>query len=159
MGKINENIKEIFAKGVTLVKEKTTKMAFGVGLVAVLTVGAPKVVDSGTTVVYAAETTKDALESSKSKALKNLEKVYKYYSKSYYSTKEYSKLTKYYNKGVKAIKACKDKTSINDTYNEYKELLKFQSMELKRILNMMLTLIQKLYLQYLIKLNMNIIQN
>lgn len=123
MGIINENIKEIFAKGVTLVKEKTTKMAFGVGLVAVLTVGAPKVVDSGTTVVYAAETTKDALESSKSKALKNLEKVYKYYSKSYYSTKEYSKLTKYYNKGVKAIKACKDKTSINDTYNEYKELL------------------------------------
>jgi len=123
MGKINENIKEIFAKGVSLVKEKTTKMVFGVGLVAVLTVGAPKVVDSGTTVVYAAETTKDALESSKSKALKKLEKAYKYYSKNYYSTKEYNKLTKYYNKGVKAIKACKDKTSINDTYSEYKELL------------------------------------
>ena len=82
MGIINENIKEIFAKGVTLVKEKTTKMVFGVGLVAVLTVGAPKVVDSGTTVVYAAETTKDTLDTKISKALKNLEKVYKYYSKS-----------------------------------------------------------------------------
>jgi hypothetical protein len=77
----------------------------------------------GNIAAYAAESSKDTLEKNKSKALKNLEKVYKYYSKSYYTAKEYDKLTEYYNNGVTAIKACKDKASINETYNEYKELL------------------------------------
>lgn len=105
---INEKIKEKLAKGVMLLTISGALVAKN-----------PVASNNGNTVVYAAET----LESKQSKALKNLEKVYKYYSKSYYTEKEYTKLTKYYNKGVKAIKACKTKTSVTETYNEYKELL------------------------------------
>ena len=101
------------------IKESLTKGFVLVTLAGALVTKNPVASNNRNTVVYAAE----SLDTKISKALKNLEKVYKYYSKSYYSTKEYSKLTKYYNKGVKAINACKDKTSINDTYNEYKELL------------------------------------
>ena len=103
-----KKIKESLAKGFMLLT-----------LTGALTAKNPVATNNGNTVVYAAET----LESKQTKALKNLEKVYKYYSKSYYTTKEYKKLTNAYNKGVKAIKACKDKTSIQNTYEEYKEKL------------------------------------
>ena len=103
-----KKIKESLAKGFMLLT-----------LTGALTAKNPVATNNGNTVVYAAET----LESKQTKALKNLEKVYKYYSKSYYTEKEYKKLTSAYNKGVKAIKACKDKTSIQNTYEEYKEKL------------------------------------
>ena len=70
--------------------------------------------------VYAASN----IETSKKTALKNLEKLYKKYNKKYYSSKEYTKLTNYYNTGISKIKECTDLDKLETIYTEYETKLK-----------------------------------
>ena len=104
----SKKIKEVLAKGILLLGiTGTLTLSDGVA-----TIGNPQVVYAATTV-----------QSKKESALKSLEKVYKTYYKKYYTEKEYNKLTKIYNKGIKALNSCKTKTEISDTLKIYKEKL------------------------------------
>ena len=70
--------------------------------------------------VYAASN----IETSKKTALKDLEKLYKTYNKKYYSSKEYKKLTNYYNTGIKKINECTVLEELETIYTEYETKLK-----------------------------------
>lgn len=105
---MRKGIKVLFAKGFMLAI-----------IICALVSKNPFAGDNGETVVYAAQT----LEQYTAKTLKSLKKVYKNYKKTYYTTKEYEKLTSKYEEGVKAIEACTLKSDVKATYAEYNEIL------------------------------------
>lgn len=120
METINGKVKEEKKKGYALQRLAIGLVFAGAGLSIGNSVGS----NNGNIVVYAKEASTTNLDETINKYVKSLESVYKNYSESYYSAKEYKKITKYYNAGIEAIKGSKTKTSIKEAYQKYAELIR-----------------------------------
>ena len=101
------------------IKETLTKGFVLMALTGTLVSKNPIKFNNDVNIVYAA----DNLEQDKKDALKELKSVYKTYNKKYYSSKNYKKLTKNYNKGVSLIKNSKNGDKVDEYLKKYTDIL------------------------------------
>ena len=102
------------------IKETLTKGFVLMALTGTLVSKNPIKFNNDVNIVYAATN----IEQTKKDALKVLKGIYKTYNKKYYTSKNYDKLTKYYNKGVSVIKNAKSENSIDSAIEKYGNLIK-----------------------------------
>lgn len=130
---MNSNkIKKLLTKGILLTTITGTLVCTG-----------PNIISDNTTKVYALSN----FETSKTKMINKLEKLYSKYNKKYYEEKDYVKLTSYYNSGVNELKNLSEKNSnskkIEEVYKKYEEkmnkikpsiLVSYQKKQEKKVL-------------------------
>jgi len=136
----SSRLKEILTRGLILTTITGTLVCTG-----------PNIISDNTTKVYALS----SFETSKTKMINKLEKLYSKYNKKYYEEKDYTTLTSYYNSGIKKLKSLSEKNSsskeVEKVYKEYEEkmnkikptiLVSYQKSQEKKVLKKYKSLIK-----------------